>query len=308
MSGARRPGAVQRTPTRERPHALLKRYHVRPSSGTSYAVRSIISPENWPPVSRGTLLLPRPCPHSRSQPEQRRVSARRPSSSGRLKAARIASFDGPPPPGSSRRSRGHRQRPRRSSPGGRHLVNQADPERFGGIDELAGEDRAVAPCRVPTSARQPLRAAAAGDDPEVHLRLPELGGVAAIRMSHAMRQLHPAAQARNRSPPRSPAWGTLGRIEDGPSAHHARTGPGAPPSNSPDVRARDERLVARAGEDDRRAPRGRPASGRRRRCRRARMGPSSALRLSGRLIGHQGRAPLDVAERTSSIIHGVGQS
>src|SRR6478672_7698356 len=75
----------------------------------------------------------------------------------------------------------------------RHLVDEAVPLGLGGVHPPPGEYELHRPL-LPEHTRQPLRSAAAGDDPERDLRLPELGGLGRDDQVTHQRELAAAAE------------------------------------------------------------------------------------------------------------------
>ena len=92
------------------------------------------------------------------------------------------------------------------SPCRRHLVDEAQPLGLGGVDPPPGQHQLHRPL-LADHARQPLRSAAAGDDPERDLRLAELGRLGGDDHVAQQRQLAAAAEreARDRGDQRRPA-------------------------------------------------------------------------------------------------------
>ena len=82
---------------------------------------------------------------------------------------------------------------RASSAAGQDVEDEADRHRLRGVDRVAGEDHLGARM-TPDAAREPLGAAEAGDDPEVHLGLAEPGLLARVDEVAGERELAAAAE------------------------------------------------------------------------------------------------------------------
>jgi hypothetical protein len=120
----------------------------------------------------------------------------------------------------------------RNSAAGKHHVHQPDAERLRGVDQLAGQDQPHRLART-DHAREPLRAAAARDDPEVDLRLPQARGVRGDAQVAGQRQLAPAAE-REAVDHRDHRLGARRRSlsKTRPSRHRARCSSGVRSANS----------------------------------------------------------------------------
>ena len=130
-------------------------------------------------------------------------------------------------------------------------VDEPDAQGLLGVDEAAGEDQLLGHAQA-ADAGQPLRAAPAGDDPEVDLRLTELRAARRIADVARERELATAAE-------REAVQGRDRRLRHGleqPSGLVTERPPllrlaHVEPAHVLDVGTRDECLLAGARQDDR---------------------------------------------------------
>ena len=152
-------------------------------------------PVNW--GSRFSMNAATPSAPSSDSRQRRKPSASRrsPSSSGRSRVVRASSRRIADGDGRARGDRPGDPERRLAQLLARHdLLDEPPVVRGRGVDEVAGHVE-VLRAPDPDEPRQPLRAAAAGDEAELDLRLPELGVVGDHADVAAHRELETSAEA-----------------------------------------------------------------------------------------------------------------